>query len=99
MPAAASAASIAASTAASTWGSYARAYRLGRAGEAFAWRWLRGIHNGAARTLAPSTVTATGLLGRGIGGVWLWGRGWTRPASIRPGEARGSGPSWRRAAS
>ena len=55
--------------------SYARAYRLGRAGEAFAWRWLRGIHNGAARTLAPSTVTATGLLGRGIGGVWLWGRG------------------------
>ena len=33
---------------------YARAYRLGRAGEKFAWRWLRGIHNGAARTLAPS---------------------------------------------
>src|SRR6266568_5034967 len=55
--------------------SYARAYRLGRAGEAFAWRWLRGIHNGAARTLAPSTVTATGLLGRGIDNVWLWGRG------------------------
>ena len=55
--------------------SYARAYRLGRAGETFAWRWLRGIHNGAARTLAPSTVTATGLLGRGIGNVWLWGRG------------------------
>jgi phosphatidylinositol alpha 1,6-mannosyltransferase len=55
--------------------SYARAYRLGRAGEAFAWRWLRGIHNGAARTLAPSTVTATGLLTQGIGNVWLWGRG------------------------
>ena len=55
--------------------SYARAYRLGQAGEAFAWRWLRGIHNGAARTLAPSTVTATGLLGRGIDNVWLWGRG------------------------
>jgi phosphatidylinositol alpha 1,6-mannosyltransferase len=55
--------------------SYARAYRLGRAGEAFAWRWLRGIHNGAARTLAPSTVTATGLVGQGIGNVWLWGRG------------------------
>ncbi len=54
---------------------YARAYRLGWAGEAFAWRWLRGIHNGAARTLAPSTVTATGLLGRGIDNVWLWGRG------------------------
>src|SRR2546430_14686532 len=37
--------------------------------------WLRGIHNGAARTLAPSTVTATGLLGQGIENVWLWGRG------------------------
>jgi phosphatidylinositol alpha 1,6-mannosyltransferase len=55
--------------------SYARAYRLGRTGQALAWRWLRGIHNGAARTLAPSTVTATGLLGQGIGNVWLWGRG------------------------
>ena len=55
--------------------SYARAYRFGRLGETFAWRWLRGIHSGAARTLAPSTVTATGLLGQGIGNVWLWGRG------------------------
>jgi phosphatidylinositol alpha 1,6-mannosyltransferase len=55
--------------------SYAHAYRLGQAGEAFAWRWLRGIHNGAARTLAPSTVTATGLHTQGIGNVWLWGRG------------------------
>jgi phosphatidylinositol alpha 1,6-mannosyltransferase len=55
--------------------SYARAYRLGQAGEAFAWRWLRDIHNDAARTLAPSTITATGLLGHGINNVWLWGRG------------------------
>jgi phosphatidylinositol alpha 1,6-mannosyltransferase len=55
--------------------SYAHAYRLGRPGEAVAWRWLRRIHNHAARTLAPSTVTATGLLGRGIRDVWLWGRG------------------------
>jgi phosphatidylinositol alpha 1,6-mannosyltransferase len=55
--------------------SYAHAYRLGRPGEAVAWRWLRRIHNRAARTLAPSTVTATGLLGRGIRDVWLWGRG------------------------
>src|ERR1700677_3362559 len=38
---------------------YARAYRLGRPGEAFAWRWLRRIHNSAARTLAPFTATAT----------------------------------------
>ena len=55
--------------------SYAHAYRLGRPGEAVAWRWLRRIHNRAARTLAPSSVTATGLLGRGIANVWLWGRG------------------------
>ena len=55
--------------------SYARAYRLGRAGEAFAWRWLRRIHNSSGRTLAPSTVTATGLLGHGMRDVWLWGRG------------------------
>ncbi|MBV9450908.1 MAG: glycosyltransferase family 1 protein [Streptosporangiaceae bacterium] len=54
---------------------YARAYRLGRATEAFAWRWLRGIHNRAGRTLAPSTVTATGLLKHGMKDVWLWGRG------------------------
>jgi phosphatidylinositol alpha 1,6-mannosyltransferase len=54
---------------------YARAYRLGRPGEALAWRWLRSIHNGTARTLAPSTVTATGLLAQGINDVWLWGRG------------------------
>src|SRR5580698_10990990 len=40
---------------------YARAYRFGRAGEAFAWQWLRRIHNSTARTLAPSTATATGL--------------------------------------
>jgi phosphatidylinositol alpha 1,6-mannosyltransferase len=55
--------------------SYARAYRLGQAGEAFAWRWLRGIHNDATRTLAGCTATATGLLRHGFENVWLWGRG------------------------
>jgi len=55
--------------------SYARAYRLGQPGEAFAWSRLRRIHNHAGRTLAPSTVTATGLLSHGIDNVWLWGRG------------------------
>jgi len=63
--------------------SYARAYRFGQAGEAFAWRWLRGIHNGAVRTLAPSTVTATGLLGQGIE------NGWPRWAGWRPRARRG----------
>ena len=54
---------------------YAREYRLSAATQAFAWRWLRGIHNGAARTLAPSTVTAADLMAHGIERVWLWGRG------------------------
>jgi len=55
--------------------SYARAYHLGRATEAFAWKWLRDIHNTAGRTLAPSSATAADLDTRGIERVWLWGRG------------------------
>ncbi|HZN73823.1 MAG TPA: glycosyltransferase family 1 protein [Micromonosporaceae bacterium] len=53
---------------------YARAYRAGF-GEDFAWRWLRTIHNGANRTLAPSRATAAAIVSRGIHRVWLWGRG------------------------
>jgi phosphatidylinositol alpha 1,6-mannosyltransferase len=55
--------------------SYARAYRLGRATEAFAWHWLRDIHNAAGRTLAPSSETAVALDGHGVERIWLWGRG------------------------
>jgi phosphatidylinositol alpha 1,6-mannosyltransferase len=55
--------------------SYARAYRLGAFTEAFAWRWLRDIHNAAGRTLAPSSATAADLVGHGMERVWLWGRG------------------------
>ena len=54
---------------------YARAYRLGAVTEAFAWRWLRDIHNAAGRTLAPSSVTAADLDAHGMERVWLWGRG------------------------
>jgi phosphatidylinositol alpha 1,6-mannosyltransferase len=54
---------------------YARAYRLGAVTEAFAWRWLRDIHNAADRTLAPSSVTAADLHEHGLERVWLWGRG------------------------
>jgi phosphatidylinositol alpha 1,6-mannosyltransferase len=54
---------------------YARAYRLGQAGESFAWRWLRDIHNAAERTLAPSTMTAADLEAHGMERVHLWGRG------------------------
>lgn len=55
---------------------YARAYfHAGRAGEAFAWRFMRRIHNGATRTLAPSSATAAELQAHGFERVWLWGRG------------------------
>ena len=54
---------------------YARAYHLGRS-EELAWRWLRRVHAGAARTLAPSTSTAarwcpraSGTCGSGGAGV------------------------------
>jgi phosphatidylinositol alpha 1,6-mannosyltransferase len=55
--------------------SYARAYRLGRPTEAFAWHWLRDVHNTAGRTLAPSSMTAAELDAHGLERVWLWGRG------------------------
>jgi phosphatidylinositol alpha 1,6-mannosyltransferase len=55
--------------------SYARAYHLGRATEAFGWRWLRDIHNAAGRTLAPSSATAADLEAHGLERVWRWGRG------------------------
>jgi phosphatidylinositol alpha 1,6-mannosyltransferase len=58
---------------------YARAYRglgLGRdLGEAAAWRWMRTIHNGADRTLAPATAAASDLVAHGVQRVWLWRRG------------------------
>jgi phosphatidylinositol alpha 1,6-mannosyltransferase len=54
---------------------YARAYHTGRLGEAAAWHRVRDIHNGADRTLAPSTASAASLHSRGIPRVWLWGRG------------------------
>jgi phosphatidylinositol alpha 1,6-mannosyltransferase len=54
---------------------YAGAYKMRGFGEAAAWRWLRSIHNGADRTLAPSTASATALHAHGIERVWLWRRG------------------------
>jgi phosphatidylinositol alpha 1,6-mannosyltransferase len=55
--------------------SYARAYHYGKAGQAVAWRRLRKIHNGAERTLAPSSSAAANLHAHGVERVWLWGRG------------------------
>ena len=54
---------------------YARAYHWGRVAEAAAWRWLRGIHNAADRTLAPSTPSIERLAAHGVQRVWMWGRG------------------------
>jgi phosphatidylinositol alpha 1,6-mannosyltransferase len=52
---------------------YARTY-VGW-GEAAVWKWMRTIHNGADRTLAPSTRSAADLVAHGIQRVWLWQRG------------------------
>src|ERR1700759_2867186 len=54
---------------------YARAYGWHGAGEAAAWRWLRRIHNGAERTLAPSSAVMTQLRAHGFERLWRWGRG------------------------
>ena len=70
--------------------SYARADPVGRLARRSP-GWLRGIDNGAARRLAPSTVTATGLLGQGIENVWLWGRG-VETAALPPGQAQPADP-------
>jgi len=54
---------------------YAAARRMSALAETAAWRWVRGIHNAADRTLAPSTASATALHAHGIERVWLWRRG------------------------
>lgn len=53
---------------------YARLYRLGW-GETVAWRWLRGIHNAAGCTLAPSRAAVAELTAHGVQRVGLWRRG------------------------
>jgi phosphatidylinositol alpha 1,6-mannosyltransferase len=53
---------------------FLRNYRLGW-GEDLTWRWIRTIHNGADRTLAPSSASVTDLAAQGIRRVHRWGRG------------------------
>jgi phosphatidylinositol alpha 1,6-mannosyltransferase len=53
---------------------YARAYRVAMT-ERAAWRWIRSVHNAAARTLAPSTGSAAALAAHGVRRVHLWRRG------------------------
>lgn len=53
---------------------YARRNRLGPA-TALAWRIVRWIHDGADRTLAPSSASMADLAAAGITRVHPWGRG------------------------
>jgi phosphatidylinositol alpha 1,6-mannosyltransferase len=53
---------------------YARAYRVGMT-EGAAWRWIRTVHNSAARTLVPSTESAAALDAHGVQRVFMWRRG------------------------
>lgn len=53
---------------------YARRNRLGPA-TALAWRLVRWVHDGADRTLAPSTASIADLAAAGIRRVHRWGRG------------------------
>lgn len=54
--------------------SYARLYRFHHGAE-MAWRWLSGIHNAAALTLAPSQAAVADLHAHGVQRVRLWRRG------------------------
>lgn len=53
---------------------FASSYGLGLATRA-AWGWTRRIHEGATRTLAPSSAAAADLARHGIPRVHRWGRG------------------------
>ena len=53
---------------------FADSYGLGFAART-AWRWIRQVHNGADRTLAPSTSAAAALTAHGVPRVYRWARG------------------------
>ena len=53
---------------------YARVYRVGMT-EGAAWRWIRTVHNSAARTLVPSSESAAALAEHGVQNVYMWRRG------------------------
>ncbi|REF94842.1 phosphatidylinositol alpha 1,6-mannosyltransferase [Asanoa ferruginea] len=63
---------------------FLRNYRLAW-GEDITWHWLRTIHNGADRTLAPSSTAAGDLAAQGIHRVHRWGRG-VDTARFDPGK-------------
>ncbi|MGQ0839239.1 glycosyltransferase family 4 protein [Actinokineospora sp.] len=53
---------------------FAAAYGLSRGARA-AWRWIRRLHAGADRTLAPSTAAVRDLTDHGVPRVFRWARG------------------------
>ncbi|WP_198943085.1 glycosyltransferase family 4 protein [Actinophytocola xanthii] len=53
---------------------FAAAYGL-RHGARAAWRWIRRLHSGADRTLAPSLTSVRELRGHGVPRVHRWARG------------------------
>jgi phosphatidylinositol alpha 1,6-mannosyltransferase len=53
---------------------YARAYKVSMT-EGAAWKWIKTVHNSAARTLAPSTESAAALATHGVQRIHMWRRG------------------------
>ena len=66
--------------------SYAHAYRLGRPGEAVAWRWLRRIHNHAARRWRRPRSPRPACSAAASETCGCGAAGWIRP--VRPGPAQ-----------
>ncbi|OLR90706.1 glycosyltransferase family 4 protein [Actinokineospora bangkokensis] len=63
---------------------FAASYGLHRGSRA-AWRWIRRLHAGADRTLAPSTAAVADLTAHGVPRVHRWGRG-VDHARFHPGR-------------
>ena len=63
---------------------FASSYGVGLTARA-AWRWIRRLHSGAARTLAPSRWAVDALRDHGVPRVHRWGRG-VDTARFHPGR-------------
>lgn len=63
---------------------FASSYGIGLTSRA-AWRWIRRLHSGATRTLAPSAWAVDALRAHGVPRVHRWGRG-VDTARFHPGR-------------
>jgi phosphatidylinositol alpha 1,6-mannosyltransferase len=63
---------------------FASSYGIGLTSRA-AWRWIRRLHSGATRTLAPSRWAVDALRAHGVPRVHRWGRG-VDTARFHPGR-------------